>query len=101
MDPGLRVGGVAAFFSLCLRCSGVDTLATLLLSKLPSYVEKCMRQEAAYKSQCGETLAGALIMELVTVNYPLKELPSTVCYRYKVLRHLCNCKYLSMMAARP
>lgn len=27
MDPGLRVGGVAAFFSLCLRCSGVDTLA--------------------------------------------------------------------------
>lgn len=75
MDPGLRVGGVAAFFSLCLRCSGVDTLATLLLSKLPSYVEKCMRQEAAYKSQCGENLAGALIMELVTVNYPLKGLP--------------------------
>lgn len=34
-----------------------------------------MRQEAAYKSQCGETLAGALTTELVTVNYPLKELP--------------------------
>lgn len=74
MVPGLRVGGVAAFFSLCLRCSGVDTLATLLLPKLTSYVEKCMRQEAAYKSQCGETLAGALTAELVTVNYPLKDL---------------------------